>query len=1008
MDVPFNRPVLCPAFIGRTHDLAALRVLVEGVKDAESKQGRAALICGEAGIGKSRLVTEVKTHAEHQGFLLLQGNCFQMDNSFPYAPLRDLLRAYLTNSTEDNINLEPYVHDLSKLLPDLPLLLPHLVTLPTREVTSDPEQEKRRIFTTLTHFFAQQVERRPVICVIEDLHWCDDTTLEFLFSLIRRCSQKPLFFLFTYRYDEVQPALRHFLAQLNRERLSQEFLLSHLSRDNINSMVQVIFDLPRPVQADTLDAIYTLTEGNPFFVEETLKSLVTKGEIFYADGTWQRKPLQELSTPQSVQDAVQQRTEHLSPSAKQVLTFASVVGRRFDFALLQQVMHCDESQLLVLIKELIAAQLVIEETAEQFAFRHALTRQTVYANLLARERRALHRVIGETIEQLHGSSLQDVQVANLAYHFYKAGIWEKAVNYGQRAGEKALALYAPRAAVEHLSRALDAAQRQATVSTAKLYLMRGKAYETLGEFEHARSDYERALESTRATKDGITEWQCLMEIGTLWSGRDYTQAGFWFQQALDLAQTLNDATLHARSLNRMGNWLVNTGRPEEGIQEHEAALDIFEQQQDIHETAETLDLMAMGNLLYGDIVHSMSLYERAMTLLRLTGNTKILSSSLTTHAVSGSSAITETTFSVLKTRDVCIQQLKEALQLARQSDWMAGQAFAEMDRGWAHIGFGEYGEALSHLQHALDIATEIEHQQWLTGTHCALTQLYFNLLQPDLAIHHAKQGMAQARQLGSLWWIHCTATYYALSHLLKNELSEAEAILSAALPRDEQPRHLAARRVSWAWGRLALAQKQPEVALRIAEQLVVSAPNADNVPTTQPIPHLLTLKGEALVMLQRFDEAAEALQHAKRGAQERQDPSLLWNIYCVVGHLEQLLKHEDVAQREFSTAREIIASLAASVDDEALRTHFLQAALKSLPKEKTPSPRRAEAEKFGGLTERERAIVMLIAQGKSNRGIADALIVSERTVETHVSNIFFKLGFSSRTQIAAWAVEKGL
>ena len=291
MSVPFNRPIVCPKFIGRTHDLAALRVLVE---EAKNCQGHVALICGEAGIGKSRLVTEVKTYAAQQGFLLLQGNCFQTDNSFPYAPLRDLLRTYLTNTIEDNIDLEPYVHDLSKLLPDLPLLLPHLVILPSKEVPSDPEQEKRRIFTTLTHFITHETMRQPVVCVIEDLHWCDDATLEFLFSLMHRCSQRPLFFLFTYRDDEVQPALRHFLAQLNRERLSQEFPLSHLSRDNISSMLQVIFALPRPVQAETLDAIYTLTEGNPFFVEETLKSLVTKGEIFYADGTWQRKPLQEL------------------------------------------------------------------------------------------------------------------------------------------------------------------------------------------------------------------------------------------------------------------------------------------------------------------------------------------------------------------------------------------------------------------------------------------------------------------------------------------------------------------------------------------------------------------------------------------------------------------------------------------------------------------------------------------------------------------------------------------
>jgi DNA-binding CsgD family transcriptional regulator len=355
-----------------------------------------------------------------------------------------------------------------------------------------------------------------------------------------------------------------------------------------------------------------------------------------------------------------------------------------------------------------------------------------------------------------------------------------------------------------------------------------------------------------------------------------------------------------------------------------------------------------------------------------------------------------------------MQQLMEALHLAQQGDWLAGQAFAEMDCGFVHMSFGAFGEALTHLRHALHIATEIEHQQWLAATHCVFAQLYFNLLAPDLAIQHAEKGMELARQLGSYWWSDNIAAYHALSYILKNDFSQAEAVLSATISRDEQPRHLGARRVIWAWGRLALAQKEPEVALRIAEQLIASAPNATNVALTQPIPHLLFLKGEALIMLQRLDEAAQALQNAKLGAQERQDPSLLWKIHCVAGQLENLRRYEDRAQHEFSMAREIIELLATHIDDEALRTPFLQMALKSLPKEKSLSPRHVEAKRFGGLTERERTIAMLIAQARSNRDIADTLFISERTVETHISNIFFKLGFSSRTQIAAWAIEKGL
>ena len=148
-----------------------------------------------------------------------------------------------------------------------------------------------------------------------------------------------------------------------------------------------------------MDSLYTLTEGNPFFIEEILKSLIAGGELVFTDGRWVGRPANELHIPRNIQDAVHQRIVRLSEAAREILTIASVAGQRFDFTLLQQLTHHDEQQLLALMKELIAAQLVIEESADQFAFRHALTRQAIYTDLLARERRALHKAIAETMER---------------------------------------------------------------------------------------------------------------------------------------------------------------------------------------------------------------------------------------------------------------------------------------------------------------------------------------------------------------------------------------------------------------------------------------------------------------------------------------------------------------------------------------------------------------------------------------------------------------------------------
>ena len=402
MTVSLNQPVVCPVLIGRTPDLALLQLSLEQVK---SGKGQVVLLCGEAGIGKSRLVAEIQTEAFAQGFQLLQGNCFPTDRSFPYAPLLDLLRSIFLASSTAQVEalVGPYAREFAPLLPDVIHLFPDLTVLPPLP-SLDPEQEKRRLFAALAHFFLSQAAEQPLLLVVEDLHWSDNTSLELLQYLARRCATQPLLVLLTYRSDEVRPTLSHWLAELDREHLGQEVALTRLTRSETGAMLGAIFALERPVQAAFLDAIYTLTEGNPFFIEEILKSLIAAGEISYTDGAWDRKPLGELHIPRSIADAVHQRSDHLSESARQLVVLAAVAGRRFDFAVLQQMTHHDEQQLLTLMKELMSAQLVVEESAEQFAFRHALTRQAIYTELLVRERKALHRTIAETMEiPLRGS-----------------------------------------------------------------------------------------------------------------------------------------------------------------------------------------------------------------------------------------------------------------------------------------------------------------------------------------------------------------------------------------------------------------------------------------------------------------------------------------------------------------------------------------------------------------------------------------------------------------------------
>jgi DNA-binding CsgD family transcriptional regulator len=1002
MGTPFHKPVVCPVLIDRINELGTLYTLIGQTR---SGRGQVVLLSGEAGIGKSRLVAEAKTYASSHDLLLTQGSCFPTDQAIPYAPLLDLLRSFLTSRAS-----APFAHDVQQVaqvfLPLLPAIRHVLdgVTSPPTLPWLDPEQEKRRRFETLAHFLTNQEGKQPVLLVVEDLHWCDDTSLEFLHYLARRCSAHPLLILLTYRSEEVQSSLRHFLAQLDRERLGQEITLAPFTRNEVEAMLRAIFALPQSARLELPDLIYTLTEGNPFFVEELLKSLISAGDIFYASGHWDRKPLGELHIPRSVQDAVQERTDRLSTPTRHVLTLAAVAGRRFDFALLQELTQHDEQYLLQAIKELIAAQLVVEESADQFAFRHALTRQAIYADLLVRERKALHRTIADTMERLSVAS-PDVRLADLAYHFYESGTWEKALVYGQRAADQAYRLYAPQAVIEQVTRALDAAQHGSIPPPASLYRLRGQANQTLGDFERSRLDYETTLKIARAAENHLGEWQALLDLGSLWAERDYNQTGVYCQQALELARLMGDPLTLAHSLNRLGNWHLNIEQPRESLHYHQEALTLFQQAHDQHGLAETYDLLGMTNLLGGDLLQGFTYYQQAVALFQELDNRQGLTSSLATLTAVGGEYETETLVPASASYAECLHFGEQAIKIAREIGQRSAEIYALCGLGQYLGPRGEYAYALQIAREGLALAEQIEHHEWMTNGHWELGALYHDLLALPEARTSLERALALAHEVGSWNWIRIVSGFLARVLILQQDLEQAGSILTAALGADAPMQTIGQRLVWAARTELALASGDHDRALDITNRLIASAANLTD---EYVIPLLWKLRGEALAGAGRKEEAETALRAAQEAAQAQGLRPVQWRICVVLGKLCQSQERREEAEQLFDATRAIIEELAVGVPDEHLRTHFLSQATAMLPLKRALTPGRAARQAYGGLTAREREVAALIAQGRINREIAEDLVVSERTIESHVSNIMFKLSLQSRRQIREWAREKGL
>jgi DNA-binding CsgD family transcriptional regulator len=312
---------------------------------------------------------------------------------------------------------------------------------------------------------------------------------------------------------------------------------------------------------------------------------------------------------------------------------------------------------------------------------------------------------------------------------------------------------------------------------------------------------------------------------------------------------------------------------------------------------------------------------------------------------------------------------------------------------------------------ALSIADEIEHRQWALMAHLDLGQLFLDLLAWQTAFAHFERAHALAETCGSLYFGRIALANLAGTCIAQGPLTEAQALLDPLLDLVSfaDPIH------RWVWrvrAELALARHQPASSLEITDQLIASAEAAGSAPGAT-LPALSLLRGGALLELGQLDAAWDAVNQALPTVEQRGLVPLLWRLETNAGLVLRRLGRRAEAASMFAAARATIVRLAAEVPADAvaeverapLRAHFLEAALGRLPQPARVTPTRAAKQAAGGLTAREREVALLLSDGISNAAIAAGLVLGRRTVETHVANIYARLGVSSRAQVAAWAVE---
>ncbi|MDP9237275.1 MAG: AAA family ATPase [Chloroflexota bacterium] len=498
------------AFVARGVEIIKLR---EAWEQAVGGQRQLVMLAGEPGIGKTRLAAEFAREAHAQGATVLFGRSDE-DALVPYQPFVESLRYYVGTAPVSEIEAAVGGDtQIVTLLPEVAERLPGLTLAPG--VT--PDSERFRLFESVAAMLARASGERPVVLLLDDLHWSDKPSLLLLRHVLRGAEPARLLLIGTYRETDLARThpLAEMLADLRRESGYTRVAVRGLDESGVDAMVDAWagHEAPRVFTR----AVHEQTEGNPFFIMEVLEHLRETGVIYQRDGQWtsDATTIAELSIPEGVREVIGRRLGRISENGNLVLAHASVLGREFEFETLAGMTGLAEDAVLSGIEEALAARL-IEETRGRakasYAFSHALVRQTLYEEMTLPRKQKLHLRAAETIEAMVNRAIGPY-LPSLAVHYRLAGASadaEKAIDYSLRAGDAARNVFAYEEAAAHWDAALELMEEGGASADRRAHLLEklgdlmyvgGLGYERgVAYIERALAIYEQMGQAERAAQ----------------------------------------------------------------------------------------------------------------------------------------------------------------------------------------------------------------------------------------------------------------------------------------------------------------------------------------------------------------------------------------------------------------------------------------------------------------------------------------------------------------------------
>lgn len=960
--------------IGRTAELAELQ---QSVLRAAAGTGNALLLRGPGGVGKSRLIKETIAFADGLGVQVFAGRAFEVEAEFPYAIMGDAFPAYFQERADQ-------VADL-------------LAPAPTT---------KARLFQTFLSYLLALAAEGPVMVVLDDIHWADPASLELLHYITRHAARAQLLLLLGCRSDEEveNEALQGIVSSLTRSGHLSILPLTPLSLAETAEMTRQLLQMESPPSDEFSRMLYSETGGNPFFLEEILKSMVQNRVLYQQEGQWRRRPLATLGVPTSIRDTILSRLSRLSADARRILDTAAIIGARFTYTALQAALNMDEAALLDTLDHFVRIQLLKESPGTSageilYTFAHPKIQEVICGDLSLARRRVVHGQVALRLEALYGADA-DAHADELARHFALSGqgdLLSRSIAYDIRAGDRAFAMFAyPRAAALYLRALTHHEEAGSTLDHHRLYRVLvnlGLAYERMGDFTAAAEFWDQALAIGSPFAGPAEQAELYAHLARAhWQHEDTSRALAYTDQGLALlAEAGLEGTPVAALHHERFQALMMQGRAEE---------------------AEATALAAITAARWAGNRASEAIGQVRLSILALVRNDP--------HE--------------------CIRQAAPALAILPDVPGAeVALAQAHILLAWSYWTLGQPQEARGQVERALQM-NERYGLFHLGSEHLeVLALLHFQSGEWEAARAAASEVLDRYRQLQKHELIR-PLCILAMVQSARGELGAARALCEEAeqilgprggpvtCPMGElEPYlqiagHCLLLRTYLLQADWANAHRHGSRAAALMEQTgyagYVAVPQCGVLYMSEALAHL-NQPEEAIALLERVRQYCgetarpfpQQVAHRTAGliARARGRGPAAYDAFLKAHQANQ------EAGTAFDGAHDLV--LAASVAPSAGEgRRLLQEALESFRRlgaaaeveveSLLGSPRRPR--RTDGLSSRELEIVRQVCQHKTDKEIAATLYISVRTVTTHLGNIYRKLEMRSRTELVQYALEQGL